>query len=483
MEITKSPMWDDVKKVLEQRNKKIRFHYMAEIHTEKKDIMLPLVVEFDLVRDYLNNFADEFLINVRIPQGVYTFDIFPYRDNLEMTIHRETLSDLGGKDNLDIPKEKERFKAVWLQENPKPTSTESNATNQATLDANDFSEVKFQLLNRSLEGLRQKRIGGIIRDKKYEDIIRGVIGGESYKVIVDGKPSIEALDIVKPDNQEIHKHVIIPQNTPLTSLPTYLQERMGGVYNAGIGNYLQTFRKKMFWFIYPPYNYLRFNTDVPKAIIYILPQTRFPSLDVTFRLDPDGKTDYKIIHILSVSAKYYTDDSGNEELDVGVGFKMSDARKYMKPNAEKDGVLIDMTPKGPIQDRLRLNYEMSAKERKDKANIAPDGRRSIGSNPLAEYSELMRRSGGRIDITWINGRIEHLYPGMPVKVIFLDTDKPKELEGSLLYNHTVVSIPSNGLTARSHNVNTLLTIFIKPIKEDYRKPVEVLKKSPLPEKK
>jgi hypothetical protein len=92
----------------------------------------------------------------------------------------------------------------------------------------------------------------------------------------------------------------------------------------------------------------------------------------------------------------------------------------------------------------------------------------------------MQRNGGRIDINWVNGHIEHIYPGMPVKVIFLDKDKPKEIRGVIGYNHTVVNMEGTGVTNKGHKVNTLLSIFSETPDHTSRKSVEVLKTSPVP---
>ena len=155
----------------------------------------------DLVRDYVNNFGDEITVKVVLPLGTYSYKLYPFRENLEVTIETETISDFGGKDNKKIPVEVERFKAVLIGDVPQPVKSGVSDTNEETANRT-MVELEFQLLERSLEPLRIKVTQGIVRNVDYFDLIHGCLGGESFKTLVEGKPSIDGIDIVEFDNKE-----------------------------------------------------------------------------------------------------------------------------------------------------------------------------------------------------------------------------------------------------------------------------------------
>lgn len=461
MEIEKSSMWEDVKKILDTYNKKIRHNYRIKLHTEKDDFWANNLLEMDLVRDYVNNYGDEITIKVVLPLGTYSYKLYPFRENLEVTIEMETISDFGGKDNKKIPVEIERFKAILIGDIPQPVKSGVADTNEETANRT-MVEVEFQLLERSLEPLRIKVTQGIVRDVSYFDLIHGCLGGESFKTLVEGKPSIDGIDIVEFDNKEKHKHVIIPSNTRLVSLATYVQTRMGGLYYNGVGQYLQKFRKKKFWFVYPITDTERFEKhNVPKMHLYIVSKDRYPELDNTFRIEnPD------LLEVVCNSTQQYLDDAKNKVYDKGIGIRSAHSRDFMPSNADKK--VIKMTPKGPVADRKSINYEFKVEERKDKLDYSPTGGESITSNPFIEFSEL-NATTGRIMATWQHSEEKHIYPNMPVRVFLLEDDTVKVLDGVINRTHTYSALDGIPATSRSHKQSTVMEIFTGYYKPDKNK--------------
>src|SRR5690606_10321837 len=107
-------------------------------------------------------------------------------------------------------------------------------------------------------------------------------------------PGIDAIDIVEPHNEEKIKHIIFPNNTPVLAVPTFMQERHTGVYTGGIGNYLQVYKGKRTWFVYPLFDITRFDEPVEKVIFYSVPSQQYEGMDKTFRVDD------KTVHIAAV---------------------------------------------------------------------------------------------------------------------------------------------------------------------------------------
>lgn len=344
MILEKSALLEDVEKVLKTHNKKIRHNYRLKLHTTPGDFWASNILEMDLVRDYINNFGDELTIKVVLPLGTYSYKLYPYRDNLEVSIERETISEFGGKDNVKIPVEIERFKALLIGDVPQPVKTGLVDTNEET-NNHTMVEFELQLIERSLEPLRIKITQGIVRNVTYFNLIHGCLGGESFKTLVAGKPSIDAIDIVEFDNKELHKHIILPSNTRLASLATFVHTRMGGLYYNGLGQYLQRYRKKMFWFVYPIYDVERYEKHrVPKMHVYVVSKDRYPELDNTFRIEnPD------LIEVVCNASQQYLDDSGNTALNKGIGIRSAHSRDYMPNNSAKK--VIKMTVPGPIAVR------------------------------------------------------------------------------------------------------------------------------------
>jgi hypothetical protein len=239
----------------------------------------------------------------------------------------------------------------------------------------------------------------------------------------------------------------------IVNIPTFLQERMGGVYSSGIGNYLQKYSGKKVWFVYPLYNPKRFDTAKDdRAIIYALPQDRFPAIDRSY------KKDGPILHILANAAKRYKDSADIDYMNSGSGFRMADARAYMKKP-------VEITEDGPKGKRSNLNFELTARDRKDGLNYAPFTSDGASSNPFKEYTKANARNVARVDFVWENCDAELLYPGMPCKYIFMDDEKPVELKGIIVNVQVLTELQGNGLSGKTYKSMCTVTILteLKPV--------------------
>jgi hypothetical protein len=449
MDITKTILWAEVNRIIQQPAPLVLYRYTALVHTVNKDLTTMKVLNVDYIRDYANNIGDVNHIVVVMPVGEYIHNVYPYRNNLELTLVREPLNSTVGSNAGNNPVSMERYKAVFLsEENPSLSGISAGLTNKTSQDLAAIIEIKFQLINRDLEPLRIKTMGGTFNNITADKLIYGIMAGESLKILVDGKPVIDAVDVVKPDNLEVKKHVIIPHGTLLHSVPTFIQHKMGGVYNSDIGTYLQVYKEKRTWFVYPLFNTDRFKSNSPKIIFYNIPKERYTGIEKTFRVA--GDTTY----VIATSDVSYHDDAENSHLNSGVGFKLTDAKAMMaKP--------VTMTAEGPVGARANLNTEVALKARADTLNYAPNASDGISSNPFVEYSKVQQKNGSLINITWEHSDGSIIYPGQPCKLVLLENGFLNELEGVVVYNHLVIQLNGSGVFASQHKTTSLLTLFLK----------------------
>ena len=443
-QIEKSPIWLDVKAIIGSGKKSIKYEYRAQLHNEKEDINILKVKAIDIVRDYATKINEIIQIEFDMLLGDYIRRLYPFRDNIELTIKRIELQEVASRKENDTIIQTERFKAIFLpNENPVANMSELESIDTETINKGSIVSVKLQLLNRSIEPIRIKTTSKTYRAITQKQFLHSVMAGELTKIMVDGKPAIDGFDIVEPNNTELRKHVIIPDGTLVSSLPTFLQEKSGGVYNAAIGTFLQRYKGKNIWFVYPLFNYKRFDTDVVKAIFFSIPENRLPAIDRTFNVDG------KLINILVTSKRKYQDSAGTNFMNKGVGFRMANAKSYMKKP-------ILVTENGPVSDRSRLNYETSLIENKDGLNYAP--KVAASSNPFLEYSKVMLSSMSQIDLVWENSDNSLLYPGMPCKFVFMDRNKLIELKGVIVFTHTLITLQSRTINDIVYKNVTHITI-------------------------
>lgn len=447
MQLEKLSIWADIRRVFNSGPKNTKYQIEAILHTEKDDIKVLLIKNIDEVRDYGKNIGSEIFIEFELLLGTYVKKVYPYRPNLELTLKFRALSETGDGFLSNSKITTERYKAIFLEnENLNIKGSEYDNISSDELDILTSATVKLQLLNRALEPFRIKMTGGTFTNVNQRELIHGIVGGESQKIVVDGVKSIHAIDIVKPDNQDKATTIIIPQLTAVVNLPTLLQERYGGVYSSGLGNFLQKYDNRTSFFVYPLYDTKRFEENVRKAIFYNLPRDRFLAVERTYRRDGD------ITHILVSGGKSFKDEGEASMMNDGVGFRMSNAIDFMKKP-------VEMTLAGPKAVRKKFNTEVTNEKRKDGLNYAPVSGNAISANNFAQYSRIAERLGGRIDVTWENADPSQFYPGMPCKYIYVENNRSVEVKGIVLYVHVYYQMLGRGLDNKTYSCTCIVGIF------------------------
>lgn len=454
-------LWLDVKDIIYSARKPIKNEYRLMVHTEQEDIPVIKLITLDEVRDYVNNIGDVIHVKFMMALGEYMVRVYPFRTNLEVTIKRITLTEEGSSKEKNSIIYTERYKAVFLtDENQNFTASELEGVDIDSLNTMNTVDVKLQLLNRSLEPLRIKQVSNIFRNVTQKQIIHNLMAGESSKIRVDGKVAIDSIDIVEPDNKEVKNHVIFPDDSLIVNIPTFLQEKMGGVYNAGIGSYLQVYKQKTTWFVYPLFNTNRFKVSKgDKAMIYGVTPGLFPNLERTYEVEAG------IVRIVATNEVKYSDSADTDYMNKGSGFRMTDANAFMtKP--------VEITEEGAIPNRSSLNIEVAAEERKDGLNYAPMIGSRSSANPFKEYSRINARNVSRIDFLWENSNSSLLYPGMPCRYIFLDDDKIVELNGIVAFVQSLTELQGIGVNGTVYKTKSVVTLLAeqKPLKRKIPKP-------------
>lgn len=445
-----SAIWADVRRVIYDKSKPVKYELRAMVHTAKEDIPVYKILAYDDECDYVNRISSHIRIEFMMPYGDYVQRLYPQRDNLELTVkwikQSETPNATDGKAKI----ENERFKALFLPDNnPRVNASDTLRVDKESLNKMGLVTVTLELHNRSLEVLRIKRTRGIHHNSTQKEVMLSILAGESARVLVDGKPAIDGVDIVEPDNQTVKKHILIPDDTAITEIPSFLQHKMNGVYNTGIGNYFKTYRNKKLWFVYSLFDVKRFDEDVPKVIFYSVPKSRFPSLDRTYREEGD------IVHVAITSDHNYQDAADQDYMNNGVGFRLTDGNAIMKKP-------VEMTKEGPKGRRTNLNIETISHERQDGLNYAPVAIRAISSNPYLDYSNVNARRVARSNLVWENSNPRLLYPGMPCMYCFLDGKKVIRLKGIILFHHSLTALQGSKVLDNTYRTQTALTIVVEP---------------------
>lgn len=455
LDLDQNPIGTELARILVSGSKPVKFSTTLTLHTTALDIPIAKLISKDRVKDFVNMVGDVIHVEFTMPLGDYSFNLYPYRNNLEITESKVQLSSTGSDVTPNTPIVLERYKAIFMTNNKKIEGTEYKHADQESMNLVEVVTVHLQLVNTSLEQLRTVTIGYSIQNQTPEDIIRAVIGSECLKVTVAGKPSIDMLDIVPADNTAIKNSIVFPHGTHLLSVPTNIQERQGGVYNTGIGTYVQAYKGKTIFYVYPLYKTQAPSSNKPSIIFYSIPKSKYPTLDVTYR------TDGLVTYIVGTGDKEYKDDAEVGYMNKGVGFRMVDANAIMLQP-------VIMGPDGPIGSRAQLNTEITSKIRTDGTNYIPFASQPISSNQFTQVSRVQSKAGGTLIFTWENCDTSLLVPGMAAKVVYFNEMTRVELMGTLLHIHEFTKMSGQGMQSSLYGTTAALTIFVEQLPESLK---------------
>jgi hypothetical protein len=453
MRIESSPYWIDVDKVIKSKKRRYSIDLRATIHTAEIDLDVLRVISVDIVRDYVHAYADQTVIEVYIGLGDYIKDIYPHRRNLELTLYEYDVTDNYSEYTF------ERFKAVFIEKmNPIFEGQDYGAISKQTLNIGKVQPLKLQLVNLFIEPLSAKTVQGTFKDTNPVELLRSVITFETRKVLVGGKPILDGLEIVPEDNKEKTKYIIIPSHTPLKNLPTMAQERFGGIYNTGMGNYLQMFdiyssskdelEHRKIWFIYPLFDIERFDQTELKVVIYHVPSTTYSDVEKTFYINNDTG----ILSIVTTSEMQYQDNRQNSQYKEGVGFRIANAKPMMtKPVTTKSD--------GPVAVRKKLNTELANEAMPDQmtTGIPLDDR--VSANNFTNASRVLSLTCGMLTVIWKYSKPNIVLPGMPCQYKYLKNGNIITLNGTLLYAQHFRQLDGKSLVAPGHVTTSVLGIY------------------------
>jgi hypothetical protein len=448
MEIEQSSLYPEIRSILAGGPNAVHFVWTAIVHVNQRGLDLPVmkVLSVDNIADFEQNYTDEITLTCVIPGGAFANQIYPFQNDLDITIIKSPVGEVGSAATSGQAVQVQRYQATLLdQGDPQIEGNQFGAMSQEELDLTNLLPIRFQLIDKSLEQIRMAGIGGIWRQTTMDDFLKGVMTKMSQDVQVDQNLKVKGVDMVPASNQNTMEHVIIPHGTRLVDVPNYVQEKCGGVYSAGLGCYM----RNGYWYIYPCYDTTRMNTARATATVILLPPNKFTNIERTFKIaGGDG------LVILATGQVKFRGDSTPQQLNHGNGVRFTDASKLMEGFSVTDKNVA-------LAARGNINNEYLSTQRPNGLNNVQMGRNRITANPFTASTDLARRNGSVIAAVWENSDDSLIAPSTMVQVMWLEDDTVQTLQGVLSKMATYTEMNQPGMLSGRHITRTALSIFVQ----------------------
>ncbi len=392
------------------------YQWSATIHIGDKSWMLPQVNTTALERDYIKNWADIFSISTKVDPVLFNNVLYPYRDQLEIQLTRKAKYSQHTGSLVNELFQSSRFKAqVYASNHPQAAAVNNVTTVASHYDKAMLEDYSFQLYDKIVDQVRTtSSYTTNARQAQPIPTIRSIIGHLGMNPGDDQSISIKGVDVAPGYTEEVREQIIIPEGTKLYEVPAVVNKRAGGIYNTGFAYYLQD----GMWYIFSPFDTKRYHTGGYKKSLTVInvPPQALPGIECTHRDTGDQ------LIILATGNTAVSDHSERAAMNEGTGTRFVDANALKEnPFTYTDGK-VEADPKKFVSEFVSSN-------RPDKMNLVTGNGVNITANYRLEYSKLAERQGMYIGVVWEYAIPELIYPGMPVKYIYIENDLPVELYG------------------------------------------------------
>lgn len=445
MDILDSALAKEIETIINSTVSDTVYFWRADIHAGDQTLPAVKVLSSDIVRDYESSFTDEVIVHLIVSAGKYAYRIYPHLKNLEITLYREPLGPTDGVPDDTRVIESERFVATLID--PVAINVASNSFNEldeTVLDLTNLITLKFQLVNKSIDQIRMKTVGGIYRRCRVEEVVRSLLTMYSSNIEIDNVDIPIGVEMVPSPNQSVQQHILIPHGTRLVDAPEYIHKHCCGIYTTGLAYYYQANH----WYVFPPYDSSKFEVSDKTLTVIRLPANRMPGIEKTFRKDGNN------LVILATGSSQVKNDSESFLLSYGNGVRFSDASQFMTS-------IVKKADNKAIISRGDSNNEFITTERPNGNNLVPLSSKRITSNPWVEYSNLAARNGSLVGLVWENSNPSLIIPGMPVKLLYLEDEVIKQVYGLVIKAHHYTKTRGEGITVSRHITMSALTVFLQ----------------------
>lgn len=446
MDIQKTTIMNEINAVLKDGVKPVFHRLEFVIHTPNGDVDPLFVIDMDIERNYIKNHFDVVTIQGAIPKGQFNYYVLPNKSKLEVTVRRIPLTEARhAVDDYQSDIRAQRYKAtLYNDKSPVLEGEDVTVSNVNTADMTDYATVKLQLQDPIIDRLRKQSVGGVYHDARGIDVVKYLLTKASRDAKVDLSVAVKGVTIANNSNTEVRKNIIIPHHTRFIDFPYLINRICGGIYSAGFHYYLQD----RFWFLYAPFDITAYHQSRRTLTVLNVPNNRFPEPERSYRV-----TKTQVI-ILATGETKHNDLSERAQLNSGNGLRFIDANKIM------DG-FFNVKDNTMTATRSENVSEVLSESRPDDLNMIMESPERITANIFTEYVRLAERSGAFLQCVWESSDASLIYPGMPVKYMYIENNTAQELYGIVIGTHTFDAATNKGVANRRFVSKTSITLFVQ----------------------
>ena len=411
--------------------------YDAIVKTNGSAFKAIAVFSKTIRHDYVNSIFEEIIVSIAMTPLQRTDIVRMSQENLSITLIQKTPK---GKFNKN-----ETYMAIPIDtQDERIESNLSGIESAGTGNDTDIAIVTFQLIKRAAYNLRLWECGGIYNKCTALEVLKFILAHADLKDSMSTKDAVSQVIADESISAKKYTQIVIPDGTRFMGLIPFLQKEYG-LSGQGIGCFLLDTR----WYIHAPYNLLKTKLDINRLVIFNVATDKYAGITKNFQ--QDGRT----TKIITTGESGSINLSNTDALNGGTGIVYGDINSLL-PEALVDDPTTD--PSRKTKDYL-TSIRSSNHDSPLQNTVTAKNR--FTHNALPMTSELAKRGGTYITVTWEGGIITPFIPGMPVIFWYNKFGKPHKLSGTLVSVEEHGSLLNNSLIEKRHQSSVKLTLFLK----------------------
>lgn len=395
--------------------------------------------------DYVGSYAEEWTIDLVMNKGLFNTLVLDNQDRLNINLYM----------NSSYPGKAPTIKKLTMRAFPQNTTDDrvkQNRTadlNQSEVGKLEMEVYRFQLLDLALEQMRAMQTGGNYPVTSAASVLRTLLGGAGSTLDLPLEQKPKAPDVIAPDTEVVKNMISIKQGTNLCDLPGYLQHHYG-LYNTSMGS----FYHEQSWYIWPLYNTKRFELAKQTLTLINVPSDRFPEIETTFAVRGNS------VVILLTGDSVYEDSTNRQQYNEGNGTRAIRSSAI----SGDDGRIVD---KGQVMiQRSQTNTEIKTNDRRTGVDVVPSTT-EVTDNTARVLSRTSTVNGTTAQFTWQSSDPSLIFPGMPVKLLYLKDGVVVQRYGVLTAAESQYRLANPGLMDKVLMSKTALTVFVSNSDDSY----------------
>ena len=415
-EYTKDPLVSDIADIMNKAKiTPYKVAYDVTVRTPNDTVKFPYLLLVEILANYNSNVASVINITANMAAGDFLNTIYKYKNELEVDLILVITPEV---------RYTYTYKALLVNDTREINDLVLKGQRAKGLNISTIFNVKLQAINSVAEVLRTVTMPECYKNSTVKSAISTSLSRAVNLFEFKGEKLQAKIVITEPVNTNRYDNIVIEDTINSLDIPSYIQNRLYGVYNGDLGTYVQDIitdedgiivtddqrgddirdiktKVETGIFVYPLYS----TKETKRKVVIYEPRTKmYSAAKETYCIEGDT------LKILALGEVGRTNIGHNSLTSLGGGIVATNMRDILDSTQSASG------------DKLVTNHDRvttrSVLETTTPTNtVSKPHYAGSATNKYAIRSDITARTYNKVQLVWHYATSEFITPGMSVTYV------------------------------------------------------------------